>query len=50
MLGILAVGIISTLPVPRYTLTRPSPEAAEPIRLLPERSTVKFRLLLQAMA
>ena len=31
-------------------MTRPSPEAAEPIRLLPERSTVKLRLLLQAMA
>ena len=49
-MGILAVGIMSTVPVPRYTLTSPSPEAAEPIRDFPERSTVKFRLLLQAMA
>ena len=48
--GIFAVGIISTFPVPRYTFTSPSPEAAEPIKDLPERSTVKSRLPLHAMA
>lgn len=48
--GIFAVGIISTLPVPRYTFTSPSPEAAEPIRLLPDRSTVNSRPALQAIA
>ena len=45
----LAVGIISSLPVPRYTLTSPSPLAAEPIKLLPERSTVKFKEPLHAI-
>ena len=41
---------MSTLPVPRNTFTRPSPEAAEPMSVLPERSTVKFRLPLHAIA
>lgn len=36
--------------MPRYTLTRPSPETAEPIRDLEERSTVNFKELDQAMA
>lgn len=36
-------GASRTLPVPRYTLTRPSPEAADPTRVFPERSTVKLR-------
>lgn len=31
-------------PVPLYTLTRPSPETAEPTRALPDLSVVKFRL------
>src|SRR5699024_2268120 len=45
-----ATGASKTFPVPRYTLTRPSPDAAEPIRDFPERSTVNSRLPLQAIA
>lgn len=41
---------ISTLPVPRYTLTNPSPDVAKAIKLLEDRSTVKLSEEDQAMA
>ena len=45
-----SIGAISILPVPRYTLTKPSPETAEPIKLLLDFSTLKSRVSDHAMA
>lgn len=43
-------GANKTLPVPRYTFTKPSAEIAEPIRLFVDFSTVKFKLSDYAIA
>ena len=43
-------GASNTLPVPQYTFTSPSPDAAEPTNVFPERSTVNSRLPLHAIA
>jgi hypothetical protein len=39
-----AIGAISIFPVPRYTLTNPSPETADPSKLLLDFSTLKATL------
>lgn len=41
-LAVFATGLINTLPVPRYTLTSPSPLTAEPSRVLVDFSTVNW--------
>ena len=43
-------GAINILPVPLYTFTRPSPEAAEPTNVLVVLSTVNCNVLLHAIA
>ena len=43
-LSVLATGLIITRPVPRYTLTSPSPLTAEPTIDLVDISTVNCRL------
>ena len=45
-----STGARRTFPVPRYTFTSPSPEAAEPSSVFPDRSTVKLKLPLHAIA
>ena len=45
-----AIGAISIFPVPRYTLTNPSPETADPSKLLLDFSTLKSNELDQAIA
>ena len=46
----LATGCIKILPVPLYTFTNPSPFIIAPINDFEERSTVNFKLSLQAKA